>query len=113
MLVAVAEERRVRPQAQAAQAAVGLGGQMNLEELVEPQTQVEAAVGQVTELRQGLVDLGVLALLFLNIHQDTQSPTLAVVLPTQLQHRVALALQPLLPEPAMSLGVKHGTLRIS
>jgi hypothetical protein len=53
------------------------------------------------------------AWLSLNIPTQSPSPTLAAVLPTQLQHRVALALQPLLPVLAMSLGVNHGTLRIS
>jgi hypothetical protein len=62
---------------------------------------------------QGLVDLGVLALLFLNTPMRLLSQTLVVVLPTQPQQQVDIALQPLLPEPAMSLGVKHGTLRIS
>jgi hypothetical protein len=88
-----------------------VGGKI-LEELTETQIRAAAVAGQGMEA-QGLVDRGVLAWSFLNTPIRLLSQTLVVVLPTQLTPQADLALQLLLPVPAMSLGVNHGTLRFS
>jgi hypothetical protein len=115
--VVVAAHTREEPLELGEQAVAGTAAQRErtIAETPALQTLAAEAVAGLFKQTQPIVLAAQAAqvLSSLNIPILSQSRTLAAVLPTQLQHRVALALQPLLPEPAMSLGVKHGTLRIS
>jgi hypothetical protein len=81
------------------------------QEITETRTRAAVAV-VTTQLTQGQEEQAVQAWSSSNIHLHSPSPTPVVVSHIRQQQQVGLLLQPLLPEPAMSLGVNDGTLRI-